>query len=342
MTTAPAIAAARATVDPTATHSSIVDLSDRLVWAELPEVDNAEVGAGPAATAAAEASTATTEKLWPALIFKDIVEFDSFVLEEAQASPPDVRYRYRPKLAMLIMERHQQQEQQQTRIVSNTPRVVRFLGRPLDDVQVVCDGEYWDYVCNLHQMLTEKAYQPDKFQGSFQRYMDFHRGLDQAMNMIRQAASSSVAGQRPDVLTSVGKARKIWIDKFGSLPNEAAAEASNVPAAAAPANKNTAVHNRPSRQWAVQTIAWRLSRWQKNHSCRPTVVTCRILRLRRWQVRSLLTKTVRPIVTIPSTLVLAAVLWATCHGPEPGCSFNALVGQDTKIHRLGNGASYPT
>ena len=95
---------------------------------------------------------------------------------------------------------------------------MRFLGLPLGDALVVCAGEYYDFILNLHNGLKELALQPGQFPQGFQLYMDFHWGLEQAMAMVAQKAVPAARQSAAMGSLMFSMAEQKWIKKHGSLP----------------------------------------------------------------------------------------------------------------------------
>lgn len=183
--------------------SPVVHFADRLVWARLPE-----------------ASKCGAPYWWLAVLFKNIDEFESFTREESKERNDNT---YLLSLAVSFAEKTKEDVPANSTPLTTRFRgetkgnsscfVVRYLGRPLQDVELASGGECLDFVRNLYDTLKQAAFQPGRFSGStrnFELYMSFHRGLDQAVDLIHSKAGCSTTV--PLELPSV-RALKVWFHK---------------------------------------------------------------------------------------------------------------------------------
>ncbi len=162
---------------------------ERLVWAQL--------------TVEGIDCNAKTKLWWPALRFESVAEFDHENEEEAAGN-----YDYRIDLAVCLMEKMQ---------ADNGPvQVVRFLGRPLADVQPVHEDEVLDFIGHLN--TRQEIFNPDHFltqlvlEAARSFYEAFHRGMDEFAKILYQLRP------RPHNFEPwISKAQRIWEHRKASV-----------------------------------------------------------------------------------------------------------------------------
>ena len=149
--------------------------SERLVWAEYPSTT-------PPPT------QTTTTYWWPALVYENMTEFHALV---AQTVHDTRNLRCKARMAIdlchdltMVHQGTQQQEPQ---------RVLAFLGRPLEEYRSkIADESYRDFFLELSSMMAHQVHKPTLFASHQQQlYLDFHKGLDEAMAIVASASSSN-------------------------------------------------------------------------------------------------------------------------------------------------------
>ena len=146
-----------------------------------------------------------TEHPWPALVYHSVQEF-------YQCGERDLatKIELSQKLMKYVLQQHQQQ------LTPNQPkpaiRVVTFLGRPSSEAIFMTDEESqqraMDYFFHLGPVLLDHTLQPRLFSQET-LYMDFHRGLDQAIYIA--------TGQNLPV-SWVERAQQVWNEYDPYMP----------------------------------------------------------------------------------------------------------------------------
>jgi hypothetical protein len=207
--------------------------------------------------------TSTTRLWWPALLYHNVSEFDAHIdLSSSNRSDEEVATT-KGRLCLALFEEH----------ASGTNlRLAQFLGRPICDFLQLPEETYKEFVSHMGTMRRTVICDPQWWIHAYSNssttingvgvgtttleelYMDFHRGLDQAIQLLKYSASTSICNNDNIFIT---RAKAAWTvhyaltvasvdDQGADIEEVANEEASHTEAAGDKAVDNTAVDDAES------------------------------------------------------------------------------------------------